>query len=125
MDHDAVDKSLRKVERLLDAVQPGWRDERNWPKWERATSGSRPLTRKRRRAISSSTKSRRSATGRRSATTPGRRRAAGEAPQEPAPQETYVDSEGREWRKVAENDWATGGEPDSPDFKSSPALSTS
>jgi hypothetical protein len=35
MDHDAVDKRLRKVERLLDAIQPDWRDERNWPKGRR------------------------------------------------------------------------------------------
>jgi hypothetical protein len=32
MDHDAVDKRLWKVERFLDAVQPGWREESNWPK---------------------------------------------------------------------------------------------
>lgn len=32
MDHDAVDKRLWKVERFLNAVQPGWREERNWPK---------------------------------------------------------------------------------------------
>jgi hypothetical protein len=42
MDHDAVDKRLRKVERLLDAVQPDWRDERNWPKGSARRAGAVP-----------------------------------------------------------------------------------